>query len=212
MLSRLNKEGKASKAGLSTQRALPRTVWAEQGVDKLHRYKIWSRRAVQQTGKGKIDRVATMYIIGDGNGLVGWGQGKHEQSATAAERAFRDGIVSMDRVERFETRTIWHEIRIKFGATEVILRPRPLGFGLKAGPVMHQVCKAAGIKDISGKIMGSRNPMNVVKATCLALWSGQARPGMGDGVGGRGRRLEKGQGVRSRQDIERARGRRLLEL
>jgi len=195
--------------------SLPRSASLPRGPNSVvdyHRYLIWTRRAVQQTGKGKIVSSAVLMIVGNGDGLVGWGDGKHEQGFPATNAAFREAIVNLDRVERFENRTIWHETRLKFGATEVVLRPRPLGFGLRTGPIMHQVCKAAGIKDISGEIRGSRNPQNVIKATCLALWSGGARPGMGDGVGGGGRRTEKGQGVRSREEIERARGRNLLLL
>lgn len=155
---------------------------------------------------------AVLMIVGNGDGLVGWGDGKHVEGRAATAGAIRDGLISMDRVERFEGRTIFHEARMKFGATQVVLRPRPLGFGLRAGHIMHQVCKAAGIKDISGEIYGSKNPQNVIKATCLALWSGGARPGMGDGVGGGGRRTEKGQGARSREEIERMRGRNLFIL
>ncbi|KZT60884.1 ribosomal protein S5 domain 2-like protein [Calocera cornea HHB12733] len=190
--------------------SLPRRFWGNRG--ELHRYRVFQRRAVHQTGKGKMSSMAALYIIGNGQGLVGWGQGKHVDPVPAIHEAHRNGFLNLDLVDRFEDRTIWHETVFKFGATEVHLRPRPLGFGLRTGPIMHQVCKAAGIKDISGKIRGSKNKMNVVKATCLALWASQARPHMGDGIGGPGRRSEKGQGIRSRDDIERARGRSLREL
>ncbi|EJU02373.1 hypothetical protein DACRYDRAFT_22040 [Dacryopinax primogenitus] len=216
MLEQMQKTEREQEKGFeSTLSSLPRSYVApdtKNGIYDLHRWAVWSRRVVQQTGKGKMPSTASLIIVGNGDGLVGWGQGKHDIPASANNASFRDAIVSLDRVERFENRTIWHDVELKFGATRVILRPRPLGFGVRAGPIMHQVCKAAGIKDISGKIYGSKNPMNVLKATCLALWSGGARPGMGDGVGGGGRRSEKGQGLRSREDIERGRGRNLIEL
>jgi len=100
----------------------------------------------------------------------------------------------------------------KFGATRIILRPRPLGFGLRCNPNVHQVMKAAGIKDISAKVWGSRNPLNVIKATFRMLQAGNAPLAMGDGIGGRGRRLDKGSGIRGKENVERERGRKIVDL
>jgi len=118
----------------------------------------------------------------------------------------------MDYVERFEKRTIWTDMETKLGATRVILRPRPVGFGLRCNPNIHQVLKAAGIKDISAKVWGSRNPLNVIKALFRMLQAGNAPLSMGDGVGGGGRKLNKGSGIRGKSDVERERGRKLIDL
>lgn len=181
-------------------------------MDTLHYYPILSRRITQQTGKGKIHRQYSLVIVGDGNGLVGYGEGKDEELPRATEKAYAEAIRNMDYIERFEQRTLWTDMNTKFGATQVILRPRPLGFGLRCNPNIHQVLKAAGIKDVSAKVWGSRNPLNVIKATFRMLQPGNAPQGMGNGIGGRARRLDKGSGVRGKGDVERERGRKMVDL
>ncbi|KAJ7778309.1 hypothetical protein B0H16DRAFT_1503014 [Mycena metata] len=181
-------------------------------VARLQTYPIMFRNASQQTGKGKIARIVRITIVGDGHGMVGLGFGKHSTAETAGTKAFRDAVRNMDWVERFEDRTIWTEVQTKFGATVVILRPRPVGFGLRCNPYIHHLLAAAGIKDISAKVWGSRNPIGVLKATLRLLHAGNAPLGMGDGVGGPGRKSWKGTGLRNKNQIERERGRRLIDL
>ena len=178
----------------------------------LHYYPLFTRRITQQTGKGKIHRQYSLVVVGNGNGLVGYGEGKDEELPRATDKAYAEAVRNMDYVERFENRTVWTETQTKLGATRVILRPRPLGFGLRCNPNVHQVLKAAGIKDCSAKVWGSRNPLNVIKATFRMLQSGNAPLAMGDGMGGKGRRLDKGSGIRGKDSVERERGRKMLDL
>ncbi|KAF8870179.1 hypothetical protein BD779DRAFT_1664765 [Infundibulicybe gibba] len=178
----------------------------------LYKFPILSRRITQQTGKGKIHRQFCLMIVGNGDGLVGYGQGKDEDGPRAEAKAFAQAVRNMDWVERFEKRTIWTDMETKLGATRLILRPRPVGFGLRCNPNLHQVLKAAGIKDISAKVWGSRNPINVIKAAFRMLQAGHAPLAMGDGLGGPGRKLNKGTGLRSKSDMERERGRKLISL
>jgi small subunit ribosomal protein S5 len=179
---------------------------------KLYRFPLITKRVTQQTGKGKIHRVFVMTVVGNGDGMVGLGQGKDADGTRASMKAFAQAVRNMDWVERFEKRTIWTEMETKLGATQVIMRPRPVGFGLRCNPYLHQVLKAAGIKDISAKVWGSRNKMNVIKAAFRMLQSGHAPLAMGDGVGGPGNKLSKGTGLRSKGEIERERGRQLINL
>ncbi|KAF8644908.1 hypothetical protein AX16_008191 [Volvariella volvacea WC 439] len=179
---------------------------------RLYRFPIYTRRITQQTGKGKIHRQYVLMIVGNGDGLVGLGQGKDADHARAESKAFAEAVRNMDWVERFEKRTIWTELETKLGATRLIMRPRPVGFGLRCNPGLHQVLKAAGIKDISAKVWGSRNKINVIKAAMRMLQAGHAPLAMGDGVGGRGKKLNKGSGLRSQWDVERERGRKLVSL
>ncbi|KAJ7267017.1 hypothetical protein B0H12DRAFT_144227 [Mycena haematopus] len=181
-------------------------------IESLMIFPVDFYMAKQQTGKGKIARNVQVLIVGDGQGMVGLGIGKHEKAEVARDKAFRDGLRNMDWVERFEDRTIWTEVRTKFGATTVILRPRPVGFGLRCNPFIHRLLTAAGIKDISAKVWGSRNRMGVMKATLRLLQAGHAPLGMGDGVGGPGRKSYKGTGLRNKSQIERERGRKLIDL
>jgi small subunit ribosomal protein S5 len=181
-------------------------------LEKLHRFPLIRRRVTQQTGKGKIHRHGTLVVVGNGNGLVGYGEAKHDDPSRASSRAFAIAVRNMDYVDRFEGRTIWTEMSSKLGATRIILRPRPVGFGLHCNPNVHQVLKAAGIKDISAKVWGSRNPLNVIKLLFRMLHAGNAPLAMGNGIGGPGRKLDKGSGVRGKQEIERERGRKLINL
>ncbi|KAJ7065004.1 hypothetical protein C8F01DRAFT_1129099, partial [Mycena amicta] len=173
---------------------------------------VISHWAVQQTPKGRKQRFVQYTIVGDGNGLVGLGMGKHEKPDKAHGQSMVDAIRNMDWVERFEDRTIWTEVRTKLGATQVILRPRPVGFGLRCNPYIHRLLTAAGIKDISAKVWGSRNRLGVLKATLRMLQAGHAPQSMGDGMGGPGRRMQKGTGLRNKTQIERERGRKMIDL
>ncbi|KAF8637247.1 hypothetical protein AX17_002958 [Amanita inopinata Kibby_2008] len=181
-------------------------------VRNLYRFPLIARRVTQQTGKGKIHRVQYLVVVGNGDGLVGYGQAKDEDAPRALAKATALAIRSMDTVARFEKRTVPTEMETKLGSTRIIMRPRPVGFGLRCNPNLHQVLKAAGIKDVSAKVWGSRNPVNVVKAAFRMLWAGHAPHGMGDGVGGKGKKLDKGEGIRSVYDVERERGRKLVSL
>ncbi|KAJ3487804.1 hypothetical protein NLI96_g3292 [Meripilus lineatus] len=181
-------------------------------VSSLYRYPLIRRMVTQQTGKGKIKRYAYLTVVGNGNGLVGYGEGKDYDVGKAANKSFLEAVRNMDYVERFEQRTIWTEMESKLGATKIILRPRPVGFGLHTNPNIHQVLKAAGIKDASAKVWGSRNPLNVIKLLFRMLHAGNAPLAMGDGIGGGAKKLDRGVGMRGVEDLERERGRKLLNL
>lgn len=198
----------------------------------LMQFPLLLRRTTKQTGKGKIHNNYILVVVGNGNGLMGVGEGKDMESyPRAKEKALADAVRNMDVVERFEERTIWTEVEDKLGATRIILRPRPVGFGLACNPYIHQVrvppaflppravadtprsqiLKAAGVKDISAKVWGSRNPLNVIKTVTRLLHAGHAPVQFGSGTMGRGgRRLEGKQGVRGKTAVERERGRKLI--
>ncbi|KAH9899226.1 hypothetical protein C8Q73DRAFT_311010 [Cubamyces lactineus] len=178
---------------------------------KLYRA-MYVRRVKQQTGKGKIARFSVLVVVGNGNGLLGLGQGKAGDYTSALDKAFPEAVRNMDYVERFENRTIWTEMENKFGSTRIILRPRPVGFGLATNPIIHEVFKVVGIKDASAKVWGSRNPYHVMKAVVRMLLPGHMPTLMGNGIGGQGRTMEKGRELRSVMEIERDRGRRIVPL
>ncbi|KZT23729.1 dsRNA-binding domain-like protein, partial [Neolentinus lepideus HHB14362 ss-1] len=181
-------------------------------IKRLHQYLLLARRVSQQTGKGKIKRMYALIVVGNGNGMVGYGEGKADELPEAQEQALKEAIRNMDYVERFEKRTIFTEMSSKLGSTQIILRPRPVGFGLACQPQIHQILKAAGIKDCSAKVWGSRNKMNIIKTLFRMLHGGNSPLSMGDGFGGGARRLDKGSGVRPSRDVERERGRKLVDL
>ncbi|CAG7849978.1 Probable 37S ribosomal protein S5, mitochondrial [Serendipita indica DSM 11827] len=180
-------------------------------VSTLMRFPLISKRVVQQGGKGRMPSWYVLTVAGNGDGLVGIGEGKDAENARAIEKSFIAACKDLDWVDRYENRTLWNDINTKWGATRVTLRPRPIGFGLRCNPYIHQLCKAAGIKDISAKVWGSRNGMNIIKACLRVLRGGHAPPMMGDGVGRKGSRMDKGYGMRGRGSIERERGRWLAD-
>ncbi|CAE6338547.1 unnamed protein product [Rhizoctonia solani] len=180
-------------------------------LNRLHRFPLITKRVVQQTGKGKQPSFYSLVVVGNGRGMVGYGEGKDTNVPRSIDKAFVAAVKSMDLVDRFENRTLWGQLEGKFGATHIIMRARPSGHGLACNPYVHQVCKAAGIADVSAKVHGSRNGMQIVKATIRMLHGGHAPTGMGDGVGGKGKREEAGVGMRGRDAIERERGRLLYE-
>ncbi|KAH9443982.1 hypothetical protein MJO28_013704 [Puccinia striiformis f. sp. tritici] len=180
----------------------------ERDLRKLMKFTLVTKRVVNQTGKGKIPSMYTLVVVGNGKGLVGCGEGKSERMGDAAASATKQAIKSLAPVNIFEGRTIHSELRSKFHATEIVMRPRPPGFGLRCSPFVHQVAKAAGISDLSAKVTRSNNPMNVIKMCLMMLQSGGSPIGMGDGFGGRGKRLEKGIGMRTGEELAMMRGRR----
>lgn len=199
-------ESKATEEDPTKYLAIPRSEWG-----KLHKYPLITRSVTQQTGKGKIQRMYQLVVVGNGRGLVGCGEGKHADMERAARKAFIEAVRNMDYVERFEERTIWTDMETKFGSTRIQMRPRPVGFGLHCNPHIHQVLKAAGIKDISAKVHGSRNPANVIKATLRMIHAGSAPLGMGDGLGEGGKRTSAGAGMRGKVAVEIERGRKLID-
>lgn len=181
-------------------------------ITKLYRYPVIFRRVSQQTSKGKVPRMHVVMVVGNRAGLMGIGEGKSEDVPRATRRAMVDAVRSMDFVERYEERTLFTELDHKFASTQVILRPRPVGFGLHVNPNIYHLFKAAGIKDASAKVWGSRNPLMVIRTTMQMLMPGHQPLGMGNGLGRRGKRLDKRIGMRAPDDVERERGRKLVPL
>lgn len=185
-------------------------------VQALHRYNIKLKRVVNMTGKGRVASWYAIVVAGNGRGLVGYGEGKDANAGRANKKAFHQAVKNMDLVAVHRAKsganTVETSVEGHWGATHVVLRPRPAGFGLRVPNVIHPIARAAGFSDLSAAVYGSSNAMNVVKATLQVLWGGSAPIGMGNGVHGKMRRANKGQGARSRRDLELSRGRRLEEL
>lgn len=128
-----------------------------------------TRRVVNQTRKGKQASMYTLAVVGNGQGMIGFGEGKHTEQATATRKAVTQAVKNMEYVERYQDRTIYGEFDFKFHAVQLKLRSRPAGFGLRANHFIYEICRCAGITDISAKVWGSRTGMNVVKAMFEAL-------------------------------------------
>jgi small subunit ribosomal protein S5 len=119
---------------------------------------------------GKRLRFRALVVVGDGNGHVGVGLGKAKEVPEAIRKAGVTARKGLYKITMSGT-TIPHEVLVKSGAAKVLLKPASPGTGVIAGSSVRSVLEAAGIKDVLSKSMGSSNPVNVVRATVLALAS-----------------------------------------
>lgn len=119
---------------------------------------------------GKRMRFRACIVIGDRKGRVGAGLAKGADVSLAISKAVSAAKKHLLSVPLFEE-TIPHEIRVKFKAAEVLMKPAPRGTGIIAGGAVRSVLDLAGVPNVVAKILGSRNKINNVQATIQALAS-----------------------------------------
>lgn len=164
------------------------TGYTERQVNDLRTKTLVSHSVTNQTRLGKVRRAYRLSVAGNGNGLLGIGEGKSDEAADAKTQSLYRAIRNMQPVPRYENRTIFGDLKGKVGAVELELMHRPpgnlfdpnfqprftdfvLGFGLRVQYLIYEMCRAAGIHDLSAKVNRSRNKMNTVKAAYEALMS-----------------------------------------
>ncbi|KAL9089998.1 MAG: hypothetical protein Q9165_005527 [Trypethelium subeluteriae] len=171
------------------KRLMKQTGFSRQQIRRLRTKSLVSRRVTNQTRMGKIQSIYHLTVAGDMKGMLGIGEGKSAEDGDARRQAMMAAIRNMKPVPRYEERTIFGEVMGKVGAVELRLSARPPGFGLRCQHLIFEMARAAGLGDLSAKVLRSRNKMNVCKATFQALMQ-QKLP----------------------EDIARARGRKLVDV
>lgn len=117
---------------------------------------------------GRRMRFRVLVVIGNKNGKIGFGIGKANEVALAAQKAVTEAKRNIFEVP-IVNETIPHEVYIKYGSAKLILIPASKGTSIIAGGAIRPVIELAGIKNILSKIIGSSNKINNVKATFEAL-------------------------------------------
>ncbi len=117
---------------------------------------------------GRRFSFSAVIVVGDGQGHVGAGLGKAGEVPEAIRKGVEDAKKHLVLIPRVGT-TIPHEVRAEYAAARVLLKPASQGTGVIAGGSVRAVVEAAGVRDILSKVYGSTNPVNVVRATLVAL-------------------------------------------
>jgi len=129
---------------------------------------VHTRRVVKVVKGGRHRRFNALVVVGDGEGVVGIGLGKASAIPDAVRKASAAAQKDLIRVPLRES-TVPHELIGVFGASSVLIKPAPRGTGVIAAGGVRAVMEMAGVKDVVTKSLGSRNPINVVKATMNGL-------------------------------------------
>jgi len=139
---------------------------ADEFVEKL----IAVNRVSKTVKGGRQMSFTALTVVGDGKGKVGFGYGKAKEVPVAIQKAMQSARKRMISVS-LKGNTLFYAANGRHGTSRVYMQPASDGTGLIAGGSMRAVFEAAGVRNVLAKSYGSRNPINVVRATVAALES-----------------------------------------
>ncbi|HOV70977.1 MAG TPA: 30S ribosomal protein S5 [Dysgonamonadaceae bacterium] len=125
-------------------------------------------RTTKVTKGGRTFTFAAVVVVGNEDGIVGWGLGKAGEVTSAIAKGVEAAKKNLIRVPVYKG-TIPHEQSAHYGGAKIFIKPAVPGTGVKAGGAMRAVLESVGITDVLAKSKGSSNPHNLVKATIAAL-------------------------------------------
>ena len=125
-------------------------------------------RVTKVTKGGRTFSFSAIVVVGNEDGIVGWGLGKASEVTSAIAKGVDAAKKNLVKVPIIHG-TIPHSQESKFGGANILLKPASSGTGVKAGGAMRAVLESVGVHDILAKSKGSSNPHNLVKATFAAL-------------------------------------------
>jgi small subunit ribosomal protein S5 len=138
-------------------------------IEKL----VTINRVAKVVKGGRQFGFTALTVVGDGKGRVGFGYGKAREVPLAIQKAMQSARNCLERVS-LKDDTLHYEMIGRHGATKVYMQPASEGTGVIAGGAMRAVFEAAGVRNVLAKSYGSRNPINLVRATINALRSAQS--------------------------------------
>ena len=133
-------------------------------IEKL----VQVNRVAKTVKGGRIFTFTALTVVGDGAGRVGFGFGKAREVPVAIQKSMeyaRKGMLNVD----LNNGTLFHQVKAGHGAARVFMQPASEGTGVIAGGAMRAVLEAVGVKNVLAKATGSRNPINLVRATIKGL-------------------------------------------
>jgi small subunit ribosomal protein S5 len=136
--------------------------------DNFQEKLISVRRVAKVVKGGRIFGFSALTVVGDGAGRVGIGRGKAREVPAAVSKAMENARRNMTKVQ-LKGPTLHHAVMAAHGASKVVMKPASVGTGVIAGGAMRAVFEVAGVQDVLAKCLGSRNPVNVVRATIKGL-------------------------------------------
>ena len=149
----------------SNERDRNRNAESEDGfIEKL----VAVNRVSKTVKGGRQFTFTALTVVGDGAGKIGFGYGKAREVPVAIQKSMDQARKTMISVDLNEG-TLWHPVKSGHGAARVYMQPASDGTGVIAGGAMRAVFEAVGVKNVLAKAIGSRNPINLVRATVKGL-------------------------------------------